>query len=113
MLEAMTASDMLPFMRYAHACVAMLLISVSTVPFAIIHTPLTCIVAPLVLIAFLVFCITFVALGYSYMPTDELLDLEGDMELIKKVENDDIVDNSQQGATNNMRNTSGKQNILT
>ena len=113
MLEAMTASDMLPFMRYAHACVAMLLISVSTVPFAIIHTPLTCIVAPLVLIAFLVFCITFVALGYSYMPTDELLDLEGDKELSKKVENDDIVDNSQQGATNNMRNTSGKQNILT
>lgn len=49
MLETMTASDMLPFMRYAHTCVAMLLISIFTVPFAIIHTPLTCIVAPLVL----------------------------------------------------------------
>lgn len=47
------------------------------------------------------------------MPTDELLDLEGDKELIEKEYNEDIVDNSQQGATNSVRNTSGKQNILT
>ncbi len=30
MLEAMTASDMLPFMCYAHACVAMLLTTCAT-----------------------------------------------------------------------------------
>ena len=110
LLEAMSASDMLPFMRYAHVCLALLLIPVCAVPLTIFFTPIVCVVAPLILITFLVFSITFVALGYSYSPTDDILDIEGDKEFEKKEEHNAVAGNS---APSSVRTASAKQPTLT
>lgn len=109
-LEAMSASDMLPFMRYAHVCLALLLAPVCAVPLAIFFTPIVCVIAPIILITFLVFSITFVALGYSYSPTDDILDIEGDKEFEKKEEHNAVAGNS---ATSSVRTVSTKQPTLT
>ena len=52
-------------------------------PVAIFSTTLLYIVGPAVLLALLFFNLTFIALGSSYIPTEELLDEE--------VENDALV----------------------
>ena len=53
------------------------------IPIAIFSTTLLYIVGPAVLLALLFFNLTFIALGSSYIPTEELLD--------KEVENDALV----------------------
>ena len=61
MLELMTGNDMLPY-----------------VPFAILSTTLLYIIGPLALLFVLFFNLSFVALGYNYVPTEELLDKEAE-----------------------------------
>lgn len=78
MLETMTATDMLPYVRFSHASVFILLLASFIMPVAILSTSLLFIVGPLVLLAVLLFNLTFVALGCSYIPTDELLDTEAE-----------------------------------
>ena len=48
----------------------------SRMPVAIFSTTLLYIVGPAVLLALLFFNLTFIALGNSYIPTEELLDKE-------------------------------------
>ena len=58
-------------------------LAVLAMPIAIFSTTLLYIVGPAVLLALLFFNLTFIALGSSYIPTEELLD--------KEVENDALV----------------------
>lgn len=76
MLELMTAGDMLPYVRYARASVFSLFFSALAMPFAILSTTLLYIIGPLALLSVLFFNLSFVALGYNYVPTEELLDKE-------------------------------------
>lgn len=76
LLETMTATDMLPFIRYAHASIAMLSLIAISMPFAILSTKLLYVVGPLGLLITLFFIVNFVAFGNCYVPTEELLDRE-------------------------------------
>ena len=76
MLELMNGGDMLPYVRYARASVFALFFSTLTMPFAILSTTLLYIIGPLALLSILFFNLSFVALGYNYVPTEELLDEE-------------------------------------
>lgn len=76
LLETMTATDMLPFIRYARASVAMLSLIAISMPFAILSTKLLYVVGPLGLLITLFFIVNFVAFGNCYVPTEELLDRE-------------------------------------
>lgn len=75
-LETMAATDMLPFIRYARTSVFMLLLTAVSIPFAILSTKLLYVVGPLGLLMALFFIVNFVAIGYSYVPTEELLENE-------------------------------------
>lgn len=74
MLEMMAATDMLPFVRYARASLVTLLLPAIAIPFAMLSTPMLYVVGPLGLLAVIFFSLTFIALGNSYTPTEELLD---------------------------------------
>ena len=76
MLELMTGDDMLPYVQYARASVFALFFSTLTMPFAILSTTLLYIIGPLALLSILFFNLSFVAMGYNYVPTEELLDKE-------------------------------------
>ena len=76
MLETMAATDLLPYVRYSRASVIILWLAVLAMPVAICSTTLLYIVGPVVLLALLFFNLTFIALGNSYIPTEELLDKE-------------------------------------
>lgn len=76
MLETMAATDLLPYVKYSRASVIILWLAVLAMPVAIFSTTLLYIVGPAVLLALLFFNLTFVALGSSYIPTEELLDKE-------------------------------------
>ena len=78
MLELMTAGDMLPYVRYAQASVFSLFFAALVMPFAILSTTLLYIIGPLALLSVLFFNLSFVALGYNYVPTEELLDKEAE-----------------------------------
>lgn len=75
-LETMAATDMLPFIRYARASIAMLSLIAISMPFAILSTKLLYVVGPLGLLITLFFIVNFVAFGNCYVPTEELLDRE-------------------------------------
>ena len=76
MLELMTGDDMLPYVQYARASVFALFFSTLTMPFVILSTTLLYIIGPLALLSILFFNLSFVAMGYNYVPTEELLDKE-------------------------------------
>lgn len=76
LLETMTATDMLPFIRYARASIAMPSLIAISMPFAILSTKLLYVVGPLGLLITLFFIVNFVAFGNYYVPTEELLDRE-------------------------------------
>ena len=73
MLETMAATDLLPYVKYSRASVIILWLAVLAMPIAIFSTTLLYIVGPVVLFALLFFNLTFIALGSSYVPTEELL----------------------------------------
>ena len=54
-------------------------------PVAIFSTTLLYIVGPAVLLALLFFNLTFIALGSSYIPTEELLDKEEETNALARV----------------------------
>ena len=83
LLETMAATDMLPYVRYSRASVVILWLAVLAMPVAIFSTTLLYIVGPAVLLALLFFNLTFIALGSSYIPTEELLDKEEESYALK------------------------------
>lgn len=76
LLETMTATDMLPFIRYARASIAMLSLIAISMPFAILSIKSLYIIGPVGLLVLLFFIVNFVAFGNCYVPTEELLDRE-------------------------------------
>ena len=76
LLETMTATDMLPFIRYARASIAMLSLIAISMPFAILSTKSLYIIGPVGLLVLFFFIVNFVAFGNCYVPTEELLDRE-------------------------------------
>lgn len=76
MLEEMAGYDILPFVRYARASVFLLFLSALTIPFAVLFTKSLYIVGPLGLFAVLFFILSFVALGYNYVPAEGILNKE-------------------------------------
>lgn len=76
LLETMTATDMLPFIRYARASIAMLSLIAISMPFAILSTKSLYIIGPVGLLVLLFFIVNFVSFGNCYVPTEELLDRE-------------------------------------
>lgn len=87
LLETMTATDMMPFTRYAHASLALLFITSAVIPFAILSTKLLYIIGPFGLISMLFFIVNFVALGFNYVPTEELLDKDSGDSLTADADN--------------------------
>lgn len=78
LLETMAGGDIMPYVRYSRASLLILFFPALVSPFAIISTKLLYFFAPLGLMAFLFFVLSFVALGYSYVPTEPLLDADAD-----------------------------------
>ncbi len=78
LLETMAGGDLMPYVRYSRASLLILFFTALVSPFAIISTKLLYFFAPLGLMAFLFFVLSFVALGYSYVPTEALLDADAD-----------------------------------
>lgn len=92
LLETMTATDMRPFTRYAHASLALLFITSAVIPFAILSTKLLYIIGPFGLISMLFFIVNFVALGFNYVPTEELLDKDSGDSLTADADNAESVE---------------------
>lgn len=81
LLETMAGGDIMPYVRYSRASLLILFFPAVVSPFVIISTKLLYFFAPLGLMAFLFFVLSFVALGYSYQPKESLLDEEADEEI--------------------------------
>lgn len=81
LLETMAGGDLMPYVRYSRASLLILFFPAVVSPFAIISTKLLYFFAPLGLMAFLFFVLSFVALGYSYQPKESLLDEEAEEEV--------------------------------
>lgn len=81
LLETMAGGDIMPYVRYSRASLLILFFPALVSPFVIISTKLLYFFAPLGLMAFLFFVLSFVALGYSYQPKESLLDVEADGEV--------------------------------
>lgn len=78
LLKTMAGGDIMPYVRYSRASLLILFFPAVVSPFAIISTKLLYFFAPLGLMAFLFFILSFVALGYSYQPKESLLDEEAE-----------------------------------
>lgn len=78
LLETMAGGDIMPYVRSSRASLLILFFPALVSPFAIISTKLLYFFAPLGLMAILFFVLSFVALGYSYVPTEALLDADAD-----------------------------------
>lgn len=78
LLETMAGGDIMPYVRYSRASLLILFFPALVSPFAIISTKLLYFFAPLGLMAIFFFVLSFVALGYSYVPTEALLDADAD-----------------------------------
>lgn len=90
MLEKMSGTDLLPYVRYSYASLFNVCFVSVIMPFVILNTPLLYVIGPLGLCALFFFIMTFVALVNSYTPSDELLDKEDDNE-----KNNEKTDNSE------------------
>ena len=76
LLETMAGNDIQPYVRYTRTSILILLLASLVMPFAVLSTTLLYIIGPLALLSVLFFNLSFVALGFNYVPTEELLDKE-------------------------------------
>ena len=76
MLEVMAGYDILPYVRYARASIFMLFFPAVALPFVVHSTKSLYVIGPLGLLAVFFFTLSFMALGYNYVPSEELLDKE-------------------------------------
>lgn len=88
MLEMMAGYDILPYVRYARASVFVLFLPAIAMPFAVLSTKSLYVIGPLGLLAVFFFTLSFMALGYNYMPTEELLDKEEEENAVMKIRED-------------------------
>ena len=91
MLEMMAGYDILPYVRYARASVFVLFLPAIAMPFAVLSTQSLYVIGPLGLFAVFFFTLSFMALGYNYVPSEELLDKEVEEETAMESVGDDAV----------------------
>ena len=91
---------LLQFACFIFMLVNAFFVALSPMPVAIFSTTLLYIVGPAVLLALLFFNLTFIALGNSYIPTEELLD--------KEEENQRSGEENQRSGEENQRNEEKK-----
>lgn len=84
MLEVMAGYDILPYVRYARASVFFVFFTAVSLPFAVLSTKSLYVIGPLGLLAVFFFTLSFMALGYNYVPTEELLDKEEEENAVMK-----------------------------
>lgn len=95
MLEVMAGYDILPYVRYARASVFFVFFTAVSLPFAVLSTKSLYVIGPLGLLAVFFFTLSFMALGYNYVPTEELLDKEEEENAVMK-NRGDVVDSELQ-----------------
>lgn len=78
MLEKETAGDMLPYQRYATSSLAVLYLSALIIPGLILSNTMVMIVGPMLLIALFFYIVTFISLGYNYVPAKDFIVSEED-----------------------------------
>lgn len=78
MLEKETARDMLPYQRYATSSLAVLYLSALIIPGLILSNTMVMIVGPMLLIALFFYIVTFISLGYNYVPAKDFIVSEED-----------------------------------
>lgn len=78
MLEKETAGDMLPYQRYATSSLAVLYLSALIIPGVILSNTMAMIVCPMLLIALFFYIVTFISLGYNYVPSKDFIVSEED-----------------------------------
>lgn len=83
-LNTMVATDLMPYIRYAHTSFIYLFIASVIIPFAILYTPALYVVGPMILATLLFLTISFVMLGAAYVPTEELLTEEDKIGGVKR-----------------------------
>ena len=76
MLEVMAGNDILPYVRYARASIFILFLPALSIPVAVLSTQSLYVIGPLGLFAVLFFMLSFVALGYNYVPAEGILNKE-------------------------------------
>lgn len=91
MLEVMAGYDILPYVRYARASVFMVFFPAVSLPFAVLSTKSLYVIGPLGLLAVFFFTLSFMALGYNYVPSEELLDKEEEEDAAMESVGDDAV----------------------
>ena len=91
MLEVMAGYDILPYVRYARASVFIVFFPAVALPFAVLSTKSLYVIGPLGLLAVFFFTLSFMALGYNYVPSEELLDKEEEEDADMESVGDDAV----------------------
>ena len=91
MLEVMAGYDILPYVRYARASVFIVFFPAVALPFAVLSTKSLYVIGPLGLLAVFFFTLSFMALGYNYVPSEELLDKEEEEDAAMESVGDDAV----------------------
>ena len=84
MLEKETAGDMLPYQRYATSSLAVLYLSALIIPGLILSNTMVMIVGPMLLIALFFYIVTFISLGYNYVPAKDFIVSEEDSQNSKE-----------------------------
>lgn len=96
MLEVMAGYDILPYVRYARASVFIVFFPAVALPFAVLSTKSLYVIGPLGLLAVFFFTLSFMALGYNYVPSEELLDKEEEEDAAMESVGDDAVSGLQE-----------------
>lgn len=85
-----SATDLMPYVRYAQTSLTLLYISAAFLPIVILFNTLLLYVGPLMLLIIVFFVHSFVSLGYYISPDDNIINEQD--ELVEQIDNADIKD---------------------
>lgn len=85
-----SATDLMPYVRYAQTSLTLLYISAAFLPIVILFNTLLLYVGPLMLLIIVFFVHSFVSLGYYISPDDNIINEQD--ELAEQIDNADIKD---------------------
>lgn len=85
-----SATDLMPYVRYAQTSLTLLYISAAFMPIVILFNSLLLYVGPLMLLIIVFFVHSFVSLGYYISPDDNIINEQD--ELVEQIDNADIKD---------------------
>lgn len=85
-----SATDLMPYVRYAQTSLTLLYISAAFMPIVILFNTLLLYVGPLMLLIIVFFVHSFVSLGYYISPDDNIINEQD--ELVEQIDNADIKD---------------------